>query len=91
MNIHTGFIHWEIYSFYSVSPYPAFSPWNSARTDKIRRSYYQYYTDRKWGGVDGKTMAIDSSFYGVDGTVDLIVNMVHKKWPDFVSPEKTEE
>ena len=24
MNIHTGFIHWEIYSFYSVSLYPAF-------------------------------------------------------------------
>ena len=59
-----------------------------ARTDKIRRSYYQYYTDRKWGGVDGKTMAIDSSFYGIDGTVDLIVNMVHKKWPDFVSLKK---
>lgn len=53
------------------------------RTDKIRRSYYQYYTDHKWGTVEGKTMAIDSSFLGVDGTVDYIIDLVKRKWPDF--------
>ena len=62
-----------------------------ARTDKIRRSYYQYYTDRKWGGVEGKTMAIDSSFLGVDGTVNMIVDLVHRKWPDFVAPASQKE
>lgn len=65
-----------------------------ARNDKIRRSYYQYYTDRKWGAVDGQTFTIDSSFLGVDGTVDLIVDIVHKKWPDLeipVNPEKSNQ
>ncbi len=62
-----------------------------ARTDKIRRSYYQYYTDRKWDGVEGKTMAVDSSFLGVDGTVNMIVDLVHRKWPDFVAPAAQEE
>ena len=54
-----------------------------SRQDKLRRSYYQYYTDHKWGSVSGKTISIDSSFLGVDGTVQMIINIVKQKWPDF--------
>lgn len=61
-----------------------------ARADKIRRSYYQYYSDRKWGSTDGKHMALDSSFLGIDGTVDFIIDLIHKKWPDFVGGEVEE-
>ena len=53
------------------------------RTDKVRRTYYQYYTDHRWGSVDGKHLSIDSSVLGIDGTVDLIIYLLQKKWPDF--------
>ena len=50
------------------------------REDKIRRSYYQFYTDRKWGGNLGHHLVIDSSVLGVDGTVDLIRYMAGKRF-----------
>lgn len=53
------------------------------REDKNRRSYYQYYTDLKWGTTSGKTVSIDSSFLGIDGTVDLVLKLIAMKWPDF--------
>jgi len=53
------------------------------REDKVRRSYYQYYTDLKWGKTEGKHLSIDSSFLGIDGTVALVLEIVQKKWPDF--------
>ena len=53
------------------------------RVDKQRRSYYQYYTDRKWGQYSGKNLVIDSSFFGIDKTVDLIAGIVEDRWPDY--------
>jgi len=50
------------------------------REDKVRKSYYQYYTDLKWGISAGKHLSIDSSFLGIDKTVDLILDIIQKKW-----------
>ena len=50
------------------------------REDKIRRSYYQFYTDRKWGGNLGHHLVIDSSVLGVDGTVELIRTMAKMRF-----------
>lgn len=50
--------------------------------DKRRRTYYQYYAERKWGTREGKTLIIDSSFLGIDGTVDYIADLVSRKWPE---------
>ena len=50
------------------------------REDKTRRSYYQFYTDRKWGGLDGKHLVIDSSVLGIDGTVALLKSMAEMKF-----------
>jgi len=53
------------------------------REDKVRRSYYQYYTDQKWGRTEGKHLSINSSFLGIDTTVELLLDVISKKWPDF--------
>ncbi len=51
--------------------------------DKQRRSYYQYYTDRKWGGREGKHLCIDTSFFGLQKTVSMIADIVRERWPDY--------
>lgn len=50
------------------------------RTDKIRRSYYQYYSDYQWGSREGFDLLIDSSMFGVDGTVDIIESIARKRF-----------
>lgn len=40
--------------------------------DKTRRNYYEYFTDRNWDQKEGKDLLIDSSEFGVQGSVELI-------------------
>ncbi len=42
------------------------------KKDKQRKSYYDYYSNKKWGHVDTYDLSIDSSVLGIDGTVDHI-------------------
>jgi len=49
------------------------------KTDKRRASYYEYYSSQKWGSVDSYDFCLDSSVFGLDGTVDLICQMVERK------------
>lgn len=48
----------------------------AARMDKQRASYYNYYTSKKWGDLKSYDLCIDSSMFGIDGTVELIKNAV---------------
>lgn len=51
------------------------------RIDKQRTSYYNYYTDKRWGQPQNYQLCLDSSVLGVEGTVKLIedfVNMCYK-------------
>lgn len=50
------------------------------KTDKQRRSYYEFYTDNKWGGRKGQDLIINSSILGIDGTVDYIKELVERKF-----------
>ena len=50
------------------------------RIDKIRASYYQFYTDKKWGGRDNFDLVINSAVLGIDNTVDFIKNAVESKF-----------
>ena len=43
------------------------------KTEKIRRNYYQYYTDEIWGDKWNKALLINTSETGVDGAVELII------------------
>jgi cytidylate kinase len=45
------------------------------RADKSRANYYSYYTSRDWANLFNYNLAIDTSFTGIDGAVDLIINL----------------
>ena len=49
------------------------------KTDKKRASYYNYYTNKKWGDAASYHYCLDSSYLGVQGTVDLLKFLVDKK------------
>ncbi len=52
------------------------------KTDKKRSSYYNYYTNKKWGDVDSYQMALDSSLLGINGTAEAILKLVELKERD---------
>lgn len=51
----------------------------AVKMNKRRASYYNYYTDKKWGHITSYHLTIDSSVLGMDGTVDTIVDFVRRK------------
>ena len=48
------------------------------KQDKARANYYNFYTPYKWGSRASYDMMIDSALLGVEGTADLLVEMVDK-------------
>lgn len=46
------------------------------RTDKSRASYYNYYTNKKWGSASGYHMSIDSSKFGIETAANVIIEAV---------------
>ena len=42
------------------------------KTDKKRSSYYNYYTNKKWGDSRSYCLCLNSSAFGIDGCVELI-------------------
>lgn len=49
------------------------------KTDKKRASYYNYYSNKKWGDAASYQLCIDSSVCGIDGSVEAILNFVALK------------
>ena len=49
------------------------------KTDKRRSSYYNYYSNKKWGDPKSYDMCINSSVVGPEGAVDLIMELAKKK------------
>ena len=49
---------------------------NLIKKDKQRASYYNYYTNRKWGRAESYDLCINSSVLGIDGSVKLIKQFV---------------
>lgn len=50
-----------------------------AKMDRKRASYYNYFTDRKWGHAGNYDLCINSDI-GIEETVDVIVELVRKKF-----------
>ncbi|MBQ8306171.1 MAG: cytidylate kinase-like family protein [Blautia sp.] len=46
------------------------------KTDKSRASYYNYYTNKKWGAAQSYHLCVDSSRLGIDGAVRTIIEAV---------------
>lgn len=46
------------------------------KTEKQRRAYYDYYTNREWGKMTNYDLCIASDIFGIDKTVDIITKLV---------------
>ncbi|HIT67269.1 MAG TPA: cytidylate kinase-like family protein [Candidatus Merdisoma merdipullorum] len=42
------------------------------KTDKSRASYYNYYTNKKWGEATGYDLCLNTGTLGIDGTIHMI-------------------
>ncbi len=43
------------------------------KQDKKRASYYNYYSNKKWGDSRNYHLTLDSSVLGIDGCVEMIL------------------
>ena len=50
------------------------------RIDKIRASYYQFYTDTKWGDRNNYDLVINSGAFGIDNVVNIIKDIAENKF-----------
>lgn len=46
------------------------------KTDRMRKRYFDFYSDTPWGEPASYDLMISSSKYGIDGTVDVIAKAV---------------
>ena len=44
--------------------------------DRQHQDYYCFYTGRRWGNADNYDLCINSSAYGIEGSVDFILRML---------------
>lgn len=47
------------------------------KTDKKRASYYNYFSNKKWGEAKTYHLTVDSTVLGIEGTADVILNYVN--------------
>ena len=46
------------------------------KTDKSRASYYNYYTNKKWGAAESYVLCVNSGCLGYDGAIRTIIEAV---------------
>ena len=50
------------------------------QVDKVRQNYFNYYSDMAWGSSDGHDFMIDTSVFGIDAAVDIIIDIATRKF-----------
>ena len=55
--------------------------------DKQREKYYNFYTGARWGDSKNYHLCIDTSLAGVDGTVDLLIELLGKMGHTGILPD----
>ena len=49
------------------------------KTDKKRASYYNFYSNKKWGAASSYDLSVNSSVLGIDRTVEFIKDFIDIK------------
>ncbi len=49
------------------------------KTDKQRRTYYDYYTSRDWGVMSNYDICINAETFGIEGAANLIISYAKTK------------
>lgn len=52
----------------------------ATRTNKMRASYYNFYTDRKWGNAATYDLCINTSLLSIEQVVDLICQYINVRY-----------
>ena len=50
------------------------------QVDKARRAYFNFYSDAVWGSSDAHDFMINSSVFGIDQTVEIIIDLAERKF-----------
>ncbi len=50
------------------------------QVDKARRAYFNFYSDTVWGSSDAHDFMISSSVFGIDETVEIIINLAERRF-----------
>ncbi len=50
------------------------------KTDKQRKSYYNYFTNKHWGRADSYHICINSSLMGAEATAEMICDIAKKRF-----------
>lgn len=50
------------------------------KTDKLRASYYNFYTDKRWGDSTSYDLTFNSSVISMDDMVDLIAEYIRRRF-----------
>ena len=50
------------------------------QVDKARRAYFNFYSDAVWGSSDAHDFMINSSVFGIDQTVEIIIALAERKF-----------
>ena len=72
-------------TYYGLSPERARE--QMQKMDKKRASYYNFYTNLKWGRAENYDLSLNSAKVGIDGCVDVIRAFAERM--DAVAAEKT--
>ena len=49
------------------------------RIDRMRRQYFDFYSETQWGKTESYDIMLSSSSYGIDGCVDLLVTSMKER------------
>ena len=55
---------------------------NISGIDRYRSAFYKFYTGKNWGEPDHYDACINTAYYGVEGSVDLILHMINMRLSD---------
>lgn len=54
------------------------------RINKLRASYYNFYTDKTWGAAASYDLTFDTSRMSMDDIVEVIVDYINRRFPQSV-------
>ena len=49
------------------------------KSDKKRESFYNYYTDKKWGDSSSYDLCLNTSYFGIDNCAEIIIDSAKRK------------
>lgn len=52
----------------------------SIKADKGRAQFYNYYSYKTWGAAKTYDLCINSDLFGIDGTIDFLIDFIKKRF-----------